>query len=59
MLAAPVWDTLAAAERALIDEALRDASGNKSEAARLLDVHRKVIERAIGRRDEPATLWYR
>jgi DNA-binding NtrC family response regulator len=55
VLAAPVRDKLAAAERALIDEALRDASGNKSEAARLLGVHRKVIERAIGRRDEPAT----
>lgn len=37
-------DRLAAIERALVAEALRIANGNKSEAARLLGVHRKRIE---------------
>jgi DNA-binding NtrC family response regulator len=36
-------------EGALIDEALRLADGNKSKAARLLGVHRKVVERRLER----------
>ncbi|MBX3245965.1 MAG: sigma-54-dependent Fis family transcriptional regulator [Myxococcales bacterium] len=40
-------DRLAAVERALVDEAIRRAGGNKSEAARLLGVHRKRIERRV------------
>ncbi|MEZ4405346.1 MAG: sigma-54 dependent transcriptional regulator [Polyangiales bacterium] len=42
-------DKLTAVERALIDEALRQSDGNKTEAARRLGVHRKVIERRLGR----------
>jgi DNA-binding NtrC family response regulator len=36
-------------EGVLIDEALRMADGNKSKAARLLGVHRKVVERRLDR----------
>ncbi len=46
-------DKLAAIEEALISEALVLADGNKSAAARLLGVHRKVVERRLSR--EPAT----
>jgi DNA-binding NtrC family response regulator len=42
-------DKLAAAESALVAEAMRRASGNKAAAARLLGVHRKVIERRLDR----------
>ncbi len=42
-------DKLAAAEAALIEAAMRRADGNKRAAARLLGVHRKVVERRTGR----------
>src|SRR5204863_9168292 len=42
-------DKLAAAQSALVAEAMRRASGNKTAAARLLGVHRKVIERRLER----------
>lgn len=41
---------LAAAEHLLIEHALRCCAGNKSEAARLLGVHRKTIERRLATR---------
>jgi DNA-binding NtrC family response regulator len=43
-------DKLQGAEDLLIAEALRQADGNKSVAARLLGVHRKVIERRMARK---------
>ena len=43
-----VGDKLASMEGALVDAAMQMARGNKSEAARLLGVHRKVIERRLG-----------
>ncbi len=49
LLELPVKDKLAAMESALIAEALTRVEGNKSAAARLLGVHRKVIERRVGR----------
>jgi len=45
LLAMSVPDKLDAIESALVAEAMRMASGNKSAAARLLGVHRKVVER--------------
>ncbi|HNN94512.1 MAG TPA: helix-turn-helix domain-containing protein, partial [Pseudomonadota bacterium] len=48
-----VGDKLGAIEEALIGEALALADGNKSAAARLLGVHRKVVERRLAR--EPGT----
>ena len=45
----PVADKLAAVEAALVDAALKLAAGNKSQAARLLGVHRKVVERRFGK----------
>jgi DNA-binding NtrC family response regulator len=41
----PAADKLAAIEALLIDEAMARSQGNKTAAARLLGVHRKVIER--------------
>lgn len=38
-------------ERALVEEAMRLAGGNKSAAARLLGVHRKAVERRVGTSD--------
>lgn len=48
-----VGDKLGAIEEALVSEALALADGNKSAAARLLGVHRKVVERRLAR--EPGT----
>jgi DNA-binding NtrC family response regulator len=42
-------DKFSVIERVLIDEALRMAEGNKTAAARLLGVHRKVVERRVER----------
>lgn len=42
-----VSNKLTAIESALINRALLETAGNKSEAARLLGVHRKVVERRI------------
>ncbi|MBX7078571.1 MAG: sigma-54 dependent transcriptional regulator [Nannocystaceae bacterium] len=42
-------DKLAAVESLLIDAAMRQYGGNKSAAARALGVHRKVLERRLGR----------
>ncbi|MCP3137305.1 sigma-54-dependent transcriptional regulator [Pyxidicoccus xibeiensis] len=44
-------DKLEHLEQVLIAEAMSLAEGNKSAAARLLGVHRKAIERRLGRRD--------
>ncbi len=49
LLARPEADKLELATNALIDEAIRIADGNKTAAARLLGVHRKVVERRLGR----------
>ncbi|MBZ4334692.1 sigma-54 dependent transcriptional regulator [Corallococcus sp. AS-1-12] len=47
-------DKLERLEQAMITEAMALAEGNKSAAARLLGVHRKAIERRLGRKeDEP------
>ncbi|TFW23436.1 sigma-54-dependent Fis family transcriptional regulator [Massilia arenosa] len=43
-------DKLAATERLLVEHALRRCAGNKSEAARLLGVNRKTIERRLAAR---------
>lgn len=40
-----IEDKIEAIENALIVEAMKQASGNKSAAARMLGVHRKVVER--------------
>jgi DNA-binding NtrC family response regulator len=50
VLQANVPDKLLFVESALIDEALRITDGNKSAAARLLGVHRKIVERRLERR---------
>lgn len=42
-----VEDKLTAIRNALVLEALRQAHGNKAQAARLLGVHRKVVERRL------------
>jgi DNA-binding NtrC family response regulator len=55
VLALPLPHRLDAVERALILAAMGKASGNKSEAARLLGVHRKVIERRLDRMGEPGS----
>lgn len=47
VLRLPIDDKLGAVEAALVAAALKLASGNKSQAARLLGVHRKVIERRL------------
>jgi DNA-binding NtrC family response regulator len=49
VLQAQAGDKLQMAESILIKEALRLSDGNKAAAARLLGVHRKVIERRTGR----------
>jgi DNA-binding NtrC family response regulator len=54
LLRMPLGNKLEAVERALVDEALTLAEGNKSAAARLLGVHRKAIERRTAREDIPA-----
>jgi DNA-binding NtrC family response regulator len=51
-----VTDKLGFIENILIDYSLQTASGNKSEAARLLGVHRKVIERRVGKQAENTAL---
>ena len=50
ILRLPVSDKLDAIESALVGEAMALASGNKSAAARLLGVHRKVVERRVERK---------
>jgi DNA-binding NtrC family response regulator len=52
LLELPEGDKLAAAEAALVEVAMRRADGNKRAAARLLGVHRKVVERRTSR-EEP------
>ncbi len=49
VLASAIDDKLGAMEGALVEEAMRLAGDNKSQAARLLGVHRKVVERRLGR----------
>jgi DNA-binding NtrC family response regulator len=49
VLRSDVPDKLQFVENALIEEALRLADGNKTAAARLLGVHRKVVERRTDR----------
>jgi DNA-binding NtrC family response regulator len=52
VLSLAVPNKLQATEDALVAEAMRRAEGNKSQAARLLGVHRKMVERRIGK-DSP------
>jgi DNA-binding NtrC family response regulator len=47
ILDSPDVDKLALLESVMIDEAMQMANGNKTAAARLLGVHRKVIERRV------------
>ena len=49
-LATRAPDKLEAMEAAMVDEALVQASGNRSQAARLLGVDRKVVERRLAAR---------
>ncbi len=49
ILALPVDDKLGAVEEAVLSAAMLASGGNKSGAARLLGVHRKVIERRLSR----------
>ncbi len=53
VLRMPDTDKLQLVENALIDEAIRLADGNKTAAARLLGVHRKVVERRLERLSSP------
>jgi DNA-binding NtrC family response regulator len=47
VLRLPAENKLDAVEAALVTEAMRLAQGNKSAAARLLGVHRRVVERRL------------
>jgi DNA-binding NtrC family response regulator len=49
VLASDSADKLGAIEGVLVEEAMRLSGDNKSQAARLLGVHRKVVERRLGR----------
>ncbi len=49
ILALPIEDKLAAIEEAVLARAMEAADGNKTQAARLLGVHRKVVERRLQR----------
>jgi DNA-binding NtrC family response regulator len=49
-----VEDKLSAIRNALVLEALRQSEGNKAQAARLLGVHRKVVERRVSDSQSPA-----
>ncbi|HTV25609.1 MAG TPA: sigma-54 dependent transcriptional regulator [Polyangiaceae bacterium] len=49
VLQLPIPDRLSAMQTVLMDEALAATDRNKSAAARMLGVHRKVIERRVGR----------
>jgi len=49
VLQLPIPDRLSAMQTVLMDEALLATDRNKSAAARMLGVHRKVIERRVGR----------
>ncbi len=51
ILQLPLGNKLAAIESALVNEAMALAGSNKSSAARLLGVHRKVLERRVARPD--------
>jgi DNA-binding NtrC family response regulator len=53
VLRLPDADKLQRMEQILVDEALRLSDGNKTAAARLLGVHRKVVARRADRDDEP------
>jgi DNA-binding NtrC family response regulator len=48
-----VNDKIAAIRNALVLEALRQSEGNKAQAARLLGVHRKVVERRLSDSQAP------
>ena len=54
IMRAPVANKLDAIEAALVTEALRIAEGNKSAAARILGVHRRVVERRIDKHTSPS-----
>jgi DNA-binding NtrC family response regulator len=45
---------LDAIQRAVVDQAMASAGGNKSAAARLLGVHRKMLERLVKADSEPS-----
>jgi DNA-binding NtrC family response regulator len=44
---------LDAIQRAVVEQALANAGGNKSAAARLLGIHRKMLERMVKSSDDP------
>lgn len=56
LLTLPTQDAskLDAIQRALVEQALANAKGNKSAAARLLGIHRKMLERLV-RADAPSS----
>ena len=47
LIAMPVANKMKAIHNALVEEAVMQSNGNKTEAARLLGVHRKVVERKL------------
>jgi DNA-binding NtrC family response regulator len=47
LLDLPVVNKLAAVEAALLEQAMQASSGNKTEAARMLGLHRKAIARKL------------
>lgn len=53
LMRTPGTNKLRAFEEALVDEVLRRTGGNKTEAAQMLGVHRKVIERRVRRTLNP------
>lgn len=55
ILRLPMQDKLDAIEAALVTEAIRMTAGNKSAAARLLGVHRRVVERRLDKHSSSET----
>jgi DNA-binding NtrC family response regulator len=48
LLNLPYRESVQAWERLLIDRALKDAKGNKAEAARMLGIHRRWLYQRLG-----------
>jgi DNA-binding NtrC family response regulator len=48
LLNLPYRESVQAWERLLIDRALKDAKGNKAEAARMLGIHRRLLYQRLG-----------
>ena len=53
LLELPVRNKLAAFEAAVLERAMRTSGGNKSAAARMLGLHRKAVERKVGKYGVP------